>query len=444
MRWTALAAALCAAVVIPAGPPGIGVVLVAVLIAAAVRPRDARAAAFAALALALASFAAVRDAGWVVAADLTAAWLTVSVAAAGAQMRALFAPVAALDDLPSVVPRSAGRLAPAFRGALFGGFLVVPFVALFLAADAAFAELGSHIPFPSGQSLPLRAMIFAAVLVGALGLGLAARRPQTAVEARAPGRLAPIEWAIPLSSLVALFAAFVAVQLAVLFAGHDHVLETAGLTYAEYARQGYWELLAAAGLTLTVIAAAVRLASAPQRRHRLLLRALLGALCALTLVVLASALHRLHLYEHAYGLTRLRLGGEAAALTLGGAFLLVAAAGLVRAVRARLADLAVAGTALALMVFSLANPDALIAKRNIEHWRETGRLDVSYLSGLSADAVPELARLPESLRADALLRQSSGLAEDEPSSSANLGRARAREALRALLRSAPRTQQPPR
>jgi Domain of unknown function (DUF4173) len=444
MRWIALAAAFCAAAVIPAGPPGIGVVLVAVLIAAAARPRDARAAVFTALALALASFAAARDAGWVVAADLTAAWLTASVAAAGACVRGLVAPVAALDDLPSVVPSRAGRLAPALRGAALGGFLVMPFGALFLAADAAFAELGSRIPFPSGQSLPLRAVIFAAVLVGALGLGLAARRHRTPVEPRPPARLSPIEWAVPLAALVTLFAAFVAVQLAVLFAGHDHVLETAGLTYAEYAREGFWELLAAAGLTLTVIAAAAGLASAPRRRDRILLRALLGTLCALTLIVIASALHRLHLYEDAYGLTRLRLAGEAVALWLGGAFLLVALAGLVRAVRARLADLAVAGTALALLAFSLVDPDALIAKRNIEDWQETGRLDVSYLSGLSADAVPALTRLPEPQRTEALLRLSAELDGSELWTSANLGRARARDALRALPRSARRTQPRPR
>jgi hypothetical protein len=41
----------------------------------------------------LASFAALRDAGWVVALDLTAAWLTASVAVAGARRAALVAPL---------------------------------------------------------------------------------------------------------------------------------------------------------------------------------------------------------------------------------------------------------------------------------------------------------------------------------------------------------------
>jgi hypothetical protein len=44
----------------------------------------------------------------------------------------------------------------------------------------------------------------------------------------------------------------------VLFGGHDHVLRTAGLSYADYAHQGYGQLMAAAMLTLAVIAAARR------------------------------------------------------------------------------------------------------------------------------------------------------------------------------------------
>ena len=434
MRWLALAAALCAAAFFPAGPPGIGVVLTAGLAAAAAtsaRRPDPRAIVFLLLALGLASFAALRDAGWVVAVDLGAAWLVACVAAAGTRLAAVGAPFQALHDLPTVLPQSASRFGPAFRGACLGGFLVVPFAALFLAADAAFAELGARIPLPSEHTLPLRAAIFAVALASTLGLALATRRPNKRREVGARRRLGPVEWAIPLVSLVSLFAAFVVVQVAVLFGGHDHVLETAGLTYAEYARQGFWELLAAAVLTLAVLGLAVRFAGAPRRAHRILLRVLLGALCLLTFVILASAFHRLRLYEDAYGLTRARLGAEAVVLWLGGAFALVLLSGGVRRVRALFAELAVAGTALALIAFSLADPDRLIAERNVDHWRETGRLDLTYLAGLSADAVPVLDELPEPLRTLAL-----DDVPDEPWSSANLSRARARAILRSRGRSA--------
>jgi hypothetical protein len=246
---------------------------------------------------------------------------------------------------------------------------------------------------------------------------------------RVPRRLTPWEWGIPLALLDALFLAFVVVQLAVLFGGHEHVLRTAGLTYAEYARQGFWQLLAAAALTFAVVGAATLLADAPRRSQRLLLRVLLGVLCALTIVVVVSALRRLLLYEEAFGLTRLRLLAEAASLWFGALFALVLAAGLIAPVRRELARIAIGVTAAGLIVFGLANPDGLIAERNVERWRETGRLDVAYLQTLSADAAPVLAELPHALRRRALAPLAARLRKGEPWSSYNLSRERARDRL---------------
>ena len=82
-----------------------------------------------------------------------------------------------------------------------------------------------------------------------------------------------------------------------------------------------------------------------------------------------------------------------------------------------------------LLAFSLANPDRLIAQRNVERWRDTGRLDVHYLQTLSADAVPVVASLPEPLRTQALGPMAARLARAEPWSSGNLSRHRARSLL---------------
>jgi hypothetical protein len=64
---------------------------------------------------------------------------------------------------------------PAVDVMLFGGLLVLPFGAPFWSADAVFAELGSRIPAPSAESPVERTLLFATVLVGALGLALSAR-----------------------------------------------------------------------------------------------------------------------------------------------------------------------------------------------------------------------------------------------------------------------------
>jgi hypothetical protein len=88
-----------------------------------------------------------------------------------------------------------------------------------------------------------------------------------------------VEWALPLIVLNVLFLTFVAVQLTVLFAGHDHVLRTSGLTYSEYARQGFWQLLAAAVLTLVVVKGATLFARPRTRAERLLLHVPSGSCC---------------------------------------------------------------------------------------------------------------------------------------------------------------------
>jgi Domain of unknown function (DUF4173) len=269
------------------------------------------------------------------------------------------------------------------------------------------------------------------VLVAAIGGALALVRREGPARPGAPGRarLAPAEWLLPLGSLVALFAAFVAVQLAVLFGGHDHVLRTAGLSYADYAHQGYGQLMAAAMLTLAVIAGARRWARISSRGEERLLRALLAALCLLCLVVLASALKRLGLYEEAYGATRLRLLADANILWLGAVLALVL--GTLATGRAGwLPRALVLVSASGALAFAAGNPDGRIATRNVDRYLAGGDIDAVYLSGLSADAAAPLTRLREpGCVAGPMLRD---LARADGVLGANLARSRARRALAGL------------
>jgi hypothetical protein len=430
VRPLAVLAGLTAAAVLPGTALGVNVVIVAVLIGATVattiRP-SLRSAALGALSLALASMAAVLDAGWVVALDLAGAWLLATFAVAGHALAAPLAPLVQLRTLPSLAPSISPDSVRALRGVMLGGVLVVPFAALFWTADAAFAELGGGIPLPTGPSVPGRVLAFTAVLLAALGLALATRKILEPASLTIRRRLEPAEWAIALALLNLLFLAFVAVQLAVLFGGNDHVLRTAGLTYAEYARQGFWQLIVAAALTLAVVAGAALLAEIRKPLHALVLKGLLGSLCLLTIVIVASALHRLDLYSQAYGLTRPRLAPETLTLGLGALFALVLIAGALPAVRARLGPIVLYGAAAGLLAFSISNPDYRIAERNFDRWRVTGGLDARYARGLSADAAPALARLPSPLRERVLDPLEARLAEPEPWYAWNLSRARARD-----------------
>jgi Domain of unknown function (DUF4173) len=353
--------------------------------------------------VALLGVGTVRAAGWLFLLCLATALVTGALAVAGGRsLRAMalaagIAPIAGFRSLPWVT-RGFGRVKKGPRVVAtiaVSVALLAVFGALFASADRAFADVIAKL-VPSVDAGTVTRWIFVFVVAGVVLGGAAYLRaaPPDLSGMDGPGRrrVARLEWAIPLALLVLLFAAFVAVQLAVLFGGSRHVLETDGLTYADYARSGFWQLLVVTGLTLAVVAGAVRWAPRDTRTDRVLIRVVLGALATLTLVIVASALHRMNVYADTYGLTRLRLLVALCELWLGVVFLLVLIAGV--RVRAPWLARAVAGAGvLALLGLAAANPDGLIADRNIARYERTQNIDTTYLANLSADAVPALDRL---------------------------------------------------
>ncbi|WP_245819985.1 DUF4153 domain-containing protein [Rhodococcoides yunnanense] len=362
--------------------------------------------------LALSSVAAIRAAEWLV---TLAAWLAVVVAAVvlstawtwtGAVLGAV-SPILAVPRVFRWTSRGAAgstprHLRPGRVVAVVGAtvMLLVVFGALFSSADPEFARLvdAATPQWDPGAALG-RLLIFAAVTAGALcACYLLVAPPRFDRLAPAPRRSLRLwEWAVPLGALVALFAAFVAVQITTLFGGQDHVRTTDGLTNAEYARQGFWQLLAVTTLTLVVLAVVIGTAPRTTGQDRLALRVLLGGLCLLSLVVVASALHRMSLYEQQYGYTTLRLFVTAVELLLGSVFLLVMATGLTMSGRWLPRAVGVSAV-LTVLGLSLLDPDAYIARHSVDRFEQTGKIDTAYLRGLSADAVPELDRLPEPYR----------------------------------------------
>jgi Domain of unknown function (DUF4173) len=346
------------------------------------------------LAAALALVPVLRDATWVVVPALVTAAALASLATTGGHrwgqlVAGLGVAWARLPIGPVLASRVAARgvsvrrAGPAARGAALAAILLSVFVPLLMSADAAFAQVIEDI-VPSGIGLDHpggRIAVLAFVIAGGGALLHARLRPPDPSPRPRGFSVGAVETQIALGALVAVMAAFVALQFATLFGGTRHVLDTAGLTYAEYARSGFWQLLAVAALTFAVIAAARRWAQGGGF--------LLTALCLLTLVVLASALKRLGLLEETYGFTRLRFAAHAALFYLAALFCLV----LVARSAAWLPRAIVAVTAGSVLLFALADPERRIAERNVDRYERTGKLDVAYLAALGADAAPELARV---------------------------------------------------
>ncbi|MEU8618863.1 DUF4153 domain-containing protein [Streptomyces sp. NPDC048623] len=450
--WAVLATGLAAALLLTGGA-GVNLLLVAVpatvagVFAARAAGRRLRpwTLVWAIGGAALLVVPAVSDAGWPTFLAVVAAIGLTGYALHGGHgwPSVLFGPVGLFDSLGSGIlwtwqgareraGASQGRWGPLLRTILIALGLLVVFGALFAGADAAFADLlGSVIPDISLDQAPWRMLCFLFGLFGAVAVARTAAAPlRWDRMAFKPGRpRTRLEWALPLIVLDLLFAAFNAIQLTVLFGGYDKVLSETGLTYSEYARQGFWQLLFATLLTLAVIGLALRWAPRGNAGDTRLVRTVLGTLCVLTLVVVASALRRMQLYVDAYGLTRLRISVTAMEIWLGVAILLIMAAGIWGA---RLLPRALAASAAGfVLAFGLIQPDAVIAEQNVQRFERDGKIDVPYLSGLSADAAPALDRLPERMRDCALgdLALRFDDADDEPWYATSRSETRAREIL---------------
>ncbi len=207
--------------------------------------------------------------------------------------------------------------------------------------------------------------------------------------------LGTVETATILGLLNLLFLSFVLVQIRYFFGGAATVSATAGLTYTQYARSGFFELVWVAALVLPLLLGLHRLQNAADARAQRFYSAQAAVQVALLFVILASAMLRMRLYQEACGLTELRLY----TMAFMGWLAVVFAWFVVTVLRGRREHFAFGAVAAAFVLvvgLHALNPDALIVRTNAARAAKTQAFDADYAASLSADAVPALvAALPK-------------------------------------------------
>lgn len=311
--------------------------------------------------------------------------------------------------------RRGGQVAAVARGLVFALPVLLVFGFLLGSADAVFASYVNQtldglvklfgLDFSETAMVRLLFTGFMGALgTGAIGYAWARGGGQSADANAAPEaddalddkrkplfKLGMIEVGIILGGVVALFGLFVLVQFAYFFGGQANIT-SGGFTYAEYARRGFFELVAVSVLTLGLALGLDHVTVRQDGRETTIFRGLALAMAGLVGVMLVSASRRMLLYEEAYGFTLLRVYVHVFMHWLGVLFGVFALA-LFR-VRKNVFSL---GTLLViigyLVTLNLLNVDAYIAERNIARYREGRELDVAYLDALSADATPFMLTL---------------------------------------------------
>jgi hypothetical protein len=282
------------------------------------------------------------------------------------------------------------------------------FALLLAGADPVFAAWRDAVAalVASWEFVP-RALVFVALLVVVLGAyGCASIGPESSsprVQAKAPDRwLGSTERSMLLGGVAALFWLFLAVQLGYLF-GNLPGAAASGVTFAEYARRGFGELSIVASASALLVVVSERYGNDEGRERTL--RLLTFAVIAAVLLLLGSAFRRVWLYEAAYGFTTARLYAQVymCAVAAGLAMLALEVARDFDA--GRLFRRAAAAATILFIALVYWNHEAWIARRNMDRFASTGKLDITYLArGLSPDAIPAIAErlpsLPEPVRSE--------------------------------------------
>ncbi len=332
--------------------------------------------------------------------------LDVVEAVAGAGLHSAFGSVRLINrenwgEVGTDTSRGAARtvVRTAFGGALLALVPLVVFGALFISADEVFATI-------IGDFVRIDLQAFASHLVGTAVLswlacgylvGVSSGTRLEAVRRLQPARptlgIAQVATALGLVDL--LFLGFVIVQFRYLFGGGAWVEVTPGLTYAAYARAGFFQLVAAVALAIPWLLVTHALLGDRSLKARSVFNAFAGLHLLLLLAIVASAIQRMLAYQTVYGLTEERVVVTAVLVWLTVVVFWFGAT-VLSGRRDRFAFGGLATAFVLVGALQLINPAGLVARHNLDRIADLGEVDVEYLGSLGSDAAPLLlSRLDE-------------------------------------------------
>jgi len=179
-----------------------------------------------------------------------------------------------------------------------------------------------------------------------------------------------------------LFAVFLTVQFQYLFASHE-VFKTFGLTYSQYVRKGFFELLVATEIGW-VISYVIILKKRIIGKHSSIFMYLNVGLIVELILLLASALRRDLMYIEVYGLTRTRIIDELFLIWLLGGLMLLSVLNIWEKFQEKYVIAGMGAISIGILMYlNLFNMDMqIVAAAPIRHDQK----DLFYITNLSEDA----------------------------------------------------------
>lgn len=188
-----------------------------------------------------------------------------------------------------------------------------------------------------------------------------------------------------LGTLNLVYLIFCIIQVKSLFMGKVE-------NYANYARQGFFQLMLVSLINLITILIAKKSENEGEKRGNIYINTMSIIMIVFTLIILLSSAMRMNYYESAYGFTLLRLLVYCTLFTE--VLLLIPTIAYVLNAKFNLPKVYFTIIIIVYVCMNFANFDALIAKRNVTRFVKTGKIDVEYLTEkTSTDAVKQILDL---------------------------------------------------
>ena len=160
---------------------------------------------------------------------------------------------------------------------------------------------------------------------------------------------------------------------------------TSGITYAEYARTGFFQLMFISVLNLIIILLSKRTNKSTYINIMSLLMVLL------TTVIISSSAIRMFMYEQAYGYTVLRLLVYVSLITE--IIMLIPTVAYIINPKVKIMKQYIIICTIVYILINLISVDRVIAINNINKYYRDGKIDIEYLENGNTDNIPYLVEL---------------------------------------------------
>ena len=288
---------------------------------------------------------------------------------------------------------------------------LVVILPLLMSSDDAFRGMMNNI-FENTAATVFKTVfgVGLSVFVVTYGFSLKARRTVWMPE----GKFGGIENVYVISFLSAIAVCYVMYlfsQLAYFFSAFQGFLPNGEITYAQYARKGFFEMCVIAVINLGLVFAALLLSKKKNGKVCYALRAITTFISLFTLIIIATALSKMVLYIGTYGMTVLRLTTSAFMVFLGVVFVSMILR--IYCLKINVVKTALITAGCVIVVLGALNVNAVCAKYNYESYinGKLNSIDVAAMHGLGDEGIPYLTELAYDENEDVALRAQEYLAE---------------------------------